>query len=150
MHILGTIFVILMTSFLMCVFIFNISYMSSFLSILFFTSFFFSCPSSCTRRRNVLSKALVFYCFLACFLSLFFLSLSFFPYWQVHFHRSVLFCPFTHHHGPFLLIFTMEVTWVHEMKMGGGGGGRRGGIFIFEEGGGGRGWGISIFEDVSK
>ena len=39
------------------------------------------------------------------------------PYWRVHFHRSVLYFPFTHHHGPFLLIFTKEVTWVHEMEI---------------------------------
>ena len=61
------------------------------------------------------ARVLLFPCLLSLSLSLSF-SL-FFPYWQVHFHRSVLFCPFTHHHGPFLLIFTKVVTWFHEMEI---------------------------------
>ena len=60
---LPLIFIILMTSFLMYIFILNISYISSFLSILFFTSFFFCCLSSCTWRRQFV-KVLVYYCFL--------------------------------------------------------------------------------------
>ena len=44
--------------------ILDISYISSFLSVLLFASFFFCCLSSCTQRRQYLSKGLVYYCVL--------------------------------------------------------------------------------------
>ena len=45
---------------------FNFFYISSFLSVFLFASFFVCCLSSCTRRRPFLSKALVHCCFLVC------------------------------------------------------------------------------------
>ena len=55
-------------------------WISSFSSVLFFASFF-CCLSSCTRKRQFLSKALVYYCFLVFRTS----------HWWVHFPVTVLY-----------------------------------------------------------
>ena len=54
------------TSFLLYIFILNISYVSSFLSILFFSSFFFCCLWSIFLhpKKTICRKPLMYYCFL--------------------------------------------------------------------------------------